>query len=242
MRLYLAAPNAFKKIVDISKIKYALTTFIEGEKSCYSVIKTVGRENFLLDSGAYSFMNALKGKPVDFNEYQSKYIDFINKADVKYFFNLDLDNIIGIEKTKQMRDELERRTGKKCVPVWHKCMGLDSWKQLTKDYDYVAMGTMHEIKGNERILKALNNIAKENNCKVHGLGFTPKGVEKYGFYSTDSTSWFQGFVWGAFEKFDGRNVVRIASKPSGYRIKDRNGILQHNFQEWLKYQAFLDKE
>lgn len=242
MRLFLAAPNAFKKIVDISRIKYALTTFVEGEKSCNEVIKVVGRENFLLDSGAYSFMNALKGKKVDFKAYQDSYIDFINRADVKYFFNLDLDNVIGIKKTKEMRDDLEKRTGKKCVPVWHKCMGLDGWIELTKQYDYVAIGTMQEIKGNPSVMKALTNVARKNNCKVHGLGFTPKGVEKYGFFSTDSTSWFRGFVWGAIEHFNGKEIVRIANKEKNQRIKDRNAILKINYEEWLKYQSFLDKE
>ena len=42
---------------------------------------------FLLDSGAFTFMNTSKGN-VNWNAYIDKYIAFINENDVKYFFEL----------------------------------------------------------------------------------------------------------------------------------------------------------
>lgn len=240
MRLYLAAYNDIVKYVS-DKPKYVLTTFMEGEKSCLNMIKLVGVDNFILDSGAFTFMNSSKG-PVDFMAYQETYIDFINKANVRYFFNLDLDTIIGVEKTKQMRDILENKTHKRCIPVWHKCMGLESWKQLTKEYDYVAIGTIQDVRGKPAIIRKLTSIAKENNCKVHGLGFTPKNVEQYGFFSVDSTSWKTGYRFGNIEKFDGRNVITVASRQKGQTLIDYKRILRHNLPEWIKYQEYLDKE
>ena len=132
------------------------------------------KDLFLLDSGAFTFMNNFKGK-VDWKEYIDKYADFIIKNKVKNFFELDIDVIVGYEKVKEYTKYLEQKTGRKCIPVWHVKRGLDEWIRLTKEYDYVAIGGIvaKEIKSSQYdMFIPLLKIAKENNCKVHGLGFT----------------------------------------------------------------------
>ena len=62
---------------------------------------------FLLDSGAFTFMN--NSKSVDFDLYLDKYIDFIIEKNIKYFFELDIDSIVGYKKVLQLRERLERR-------------------------------------------------------------------------------------------------------------------------------------
>ena len=52
---------------------------------------------FLLDSGAFTFMNSNK-KNEDIKSYLDSYIDFINKYDIKYFFELDLIQLVGLKK------------------------------------------------------------------------------------------------------------------------------------------------
>lgn len=98
-----------------------------------------GCELFLLDSGAFTFMNNSK-TAVDFNEYLTTYIDFINKHDIKYFFELDIDAVVGLEEVEKLRKRLEAETGKKCIPVWHKSRGKEKFIEMCKEYDYVAIG------------------------------------------------------------------------------------------------------
>ena len=38
----------------------------------------------------------------DLDEYIQKYIDFINKYNIKYFFEMDLDHMIGYDNVKKI--------------------------------------------------------------------------------------------------------------------------------------------
>lgn len=64
----------------------------------------------MLDSGAFTFMRG--NAKVDWADYIKRYAEFINKYDVKYFFELDIDNIVGYEKVLEYRKLLERLTQK----------------------------------------------------------------------------------------------------------------------------------
>ena len=80
-------------------------------------IELIKSKNFLLDSGAFTFMNGRKYSDLDM--YLEKYINFINENDVEKFFELDVDCIKGIDWVEKSRYKLEAETGKKCIPVWH---------------------------------------------------------------------------------------------------------------------------
>ena len=198
-------------------------------------------KDFLLDSGAFTYMSG-KGDKVDWNKYIEQYADFIKTHDVDYYFELDIDSIVGYDKVKQLRGKLETLTNKPCIPVWHKSRGLDEFKKMAKDYDYIAIGGIvtQEIKRTEYdIFKPLLKIAKENNCKVHGLGFTNlKGLHKYKFYSVDSTAWLYGNRGGYLYKFNGKTIDKI--QPKNMRLKGREAAL-HNFQEWLKFSKYAEQ-
>lgn len=187
-------------------------------------------------------MNGNKGK-VDFNQYLNDYINFINKYDIKYFFELDIDSVVGYEKVKEMRTVLEKGTGKKCIPVWHKARGLEEWQRMTKEYDYVAIGGIvtKEIRPKEyKYFSPLLNIAKENGCKVHGLGFTNlKALRRYRFYSVDSTSWLSGGRFGQLYIFQDGTLNQISYKNR--RIRNYMESHHHNIEEWLKFQKYADK-
>lgn len=204
------------------------------------------RELFLLDSGAFTFLNASKQKEINWKEYIDRYADFINKYDIKHFFELDIDSLVGYEQVKKYRDYLEEKTHKKCIPVWHKNRGLEEWIKLTRDYDYVALGgiVIREIKKTEyKHFTALLEIARKNKCKVHGLGFTNiKELKKYKFYSVDSTSWKSGGRFGTIYQFK-NNEMTFMNHPQGMRAKSSNGYLAKiqlvNFLEWVKYQDYV---
>ena len=228
----------------IKESKYILESFYYIKDWQINYIKDM--DLFLLDSGAFSFMNNPKGK-VDWNKYIEEYANFINQYDIEYFFELDIDSIVGIKEVERLRKKLEKLTKKKCIPVWHKSRGLEEWKRITKEYDYVAIGgivTKEITRKDYPVFKQLLKIAKENNCKVHGLGFTNlKEANKYHFYSVDSTSWNSGNRFGILYKFDNKTLTTI-KKPKNKRMKSGifySKIEYWNFKEWCKYQNYADK-
>lgn len=198
-------------------------------------------ELFLLDSGAFTFMSNSK-KAVDWNEYLERYIAFINKNDVKHFFELDIDAVVGYERVKELRRKLEAGTGKKCIPVWHKSRGIEEFKKHCAEYDYIAIGGLatKEITREEYpLMKKLCAYAKQNGTRVHGLGFTEKDIGTYGFYSCDSTTWNMISRFGKIYKFTGDRIV--VATPKGKKI-DKSKYIEgevFNIKEWIKYQNYL---
>ena len=244
MKLCIAGTSAIttenRELVE--EIPYVLESFIYVKDWQYPIIKKA--KLFLLDSGGFTFIFSYKKEITEevINEYLQRYIDFINEQDVKYFFNLDLDTVIGVEKTEELRRRLEKGTGKKCIPVWHKCMGLESWKKLTKEYDYVAIGTIKEWTSYPLALKKLNQIAKKNHCKVHGLGYTKTNAKELGFYSVDSTSWKSGNMYGRLMIFKHNKMTGVKLKNKRLKSGDMYSVVEkHCLQEWLKYQKYLDR-
>lgn len=200
-------------------------------------------KNFLLDSGAFTFMNQVKNHKVNWDEYIEEYAAFINKLDIDLFFELDIDVLVGIKEVERFREKLEKLTGKKSIPVWHVSRGHDYWLKMIKEYDYVAIGGIvtKEIRPKQYpIFTQLIKEAHIKNCKVHGLGFTNlKGLEKYRFDSVDSTSWLSGNRFGAVYKFNGRTMIKI-DKKEGQRVKAYKTAI-NNFIEWVKFSKYAEK-
>ena len=200
--------------------------------------------NFMLDSGAFTFLeNAKKGSSINWDSYILKYANIINKLNIDHFLELDIDNVVGLKKVEQLRDVLEKETGKKCIPVWHKSRGLEYYKNMCKDYSYVAIGGIvsGEIKSsNYPIFNNLLNIARQTETKVHGLGFTNlEGLTKYPFYSVDSTAWIYGNRGGFLYKFNGKTLIKIHA-PQGKRMMAKETAI-HNFTEWVKFQKYAEE-
>lgn len=199
---------------------------------------------FLLDSGAYTFMANQKGL-IDWQKYVKEYARFINENKIQYFFELDIDSIVGYEKVKEYRKLLEKETGKKCIPVWHKSRGKDEFLKMCDEYDYVAIGgivTKEITKDQYPFFTWFLNEAHKRGCKVHGLGFTSlKDLTKYKFDTVDSTAWTTGNRFGGkVYFFNGKTIVNV-DKPQFKKIKDHTALAHHNFNEWLKYQRYADK-
>lgn len=205
------------------------------------IIKRKVFKGLLLDSGAFTFMTGVGGV-VNWEEYVDRYAQFIKGYDIDLFFELDIDSVVGLKKVEELRIRLEDKVGKKCIPVWHKSRGKDYFIKMCKDYDYIAIGGIvtKEIKRSEHPVFAwLIKTAHENNCKIHGLGYTHlKGLERYKFDSVDSTSWLYGNRGGYIYKFNGRTIEAIQC-PKGMRLKGKEAAL-HNFKEWVKFQKYAE--
>lgn len=225
----------------LKDVPYLLESFYYFKEFQEPLIK--GADLFLLDSGAFTFMNSAKGK-VNWNDYIDKYISFINKYDVQYYFELDIDVIVGYEEVKRIRAKIERETGKQSIPVWHKSRGVEEYKRLVNDYDYIAVGgfAIKHIKKTEYpIIKKMVQYAYDRGVKVHGLGFTPKDVTQYKFYSVDSTSWKSSRRFGSMYKFDGKQIKMITPKNHGTRRDKQQEIEIITLKEWVKYQKYLNR-
>ena len=202
------------------------------------------KENFLLDSGAFTYMSDGK-KAVDFDQYIREYAQFIIDHGVTQFFELDIDSIVGIKKVEEYRAYLENKTKRKCIPVWHKGRGLEYWKKMTEEYDYVAIGGIvtKEIKKSEyKYFKPLLEIAKQNGCKVHGLGYTNADVGKYDFYSVDSTTWTAGLRFGRIPIWDSIKKGMGQRKEHDKRIKTelRREVAKFSLAEWKKFVLYME--
>lgn len=241
MKLCLAGLNSIRSgTYEVLKdIPFVLESFYYIRDYQIPLIKSA--ELFLLDSGAFTFMSNSK-KAVDWDEYLQRYIDFINKYDVKYFFELDIDAVVGYERVKELRRKLEAGTGKKCIPVWHKSRGIEEYKKHCEEYDYIAIGGLASINigtSEYPFLKKLAAYARAKKVKLHCLGFTVAEIEKFGFYSADSTTWNMISRFGKIYKFTGDRITVVT--PKGKKI-DKSKYIEgevYNIKEWIKYQNYL---
>lgn len=245
MKLFLTGNDGFRKQrfdIHLNDI-YVLESYHYVIKQGWMFPLFKEFKGFLLDSGAFTFLNALKGKAIDWEQYVVNYGNFVKEHDIKHFFELDIDPIVGLKEVERLRDLLEKTAERKCIPVWHKSRGLEYWKQMCKNYDYIAIGGIvtQEIKRSEfDVFSILLKIAKENNTKVHGLGFTNlKGMERYKFHSVDSTSWLSGNKFGAVYLFNGKTIQK-QNKQAGQRVKTNEAAI-HNFTEWVKFSKYAEK-
>ena len=198
-------------------------------------------QNFLLDSGAFTFMSG--ASKVDFDKYVEEYAAFVKKWNVQNFFELDIDSVVGIKEVERLREKLERLSGRKPIPVWHKSRGKEYFEYMCKNYPYVAIGGIvtKEIPINkyEKLFPWFIKTAHKYGCKIHALGYTNiKGLFRYNFDSVDSTAWLYGNMSGSIYKFDARNQAMNKTKiPEGKRLKSK-AVAVYNFNEWVRFMKY----
>jgi hypothetical protein len=183
-------------------------------------------------------------KRVKLENYVSGYIDFIKRKKVKNFIELDLYNIIGINDTEQLRKNIETEIGRPSIPVFHKELGLEYFTSLVENYQYIAIGGIAKQGKNgytTGVIRELLKIARKNNCRVHGLGFTSLTDLPYlKWFSVDSTSWLAPSRFGSpLDVFNGQSLTRIP-KPKKTKMKT-NEVRKHQLIHWLKYMKYVEK-
>ena len=246
MKLYLASiarecDSRFDDYTILSHCKYYLESFYDrGWVKFYDLLTLEQKALFLLDSGAFSMMQDPK-KAAGLERYVDAYIDFINERGINYFFEMDVDSVIGLAKVEEIRKKIENKTQKQTIPVWHRSRGKEYFLRLCKDYDYIAIGGIAAKRITKNEFKYLHwfiEQAHKYDCKIHGLGFTPTDLADYAFDSTDSSTWTYSFRHGHLYTFDGK-VMQKTNPPSGKKGIG-NKLAVHSFLEWCKYQKYLD--
>lgn len=243
MKLFLADTGLKKWIEEVNwknNSVYILESFYYADEWVEKHIPLF--KDFLLDSGAFTFFSA-KPKNVNWEEYVDRYADFINRNKVNHFFELDIDKLIGYDNVLKLRKRLETKTGKQCIPVWHKFRGKENFLSMCDEYPYVAIGGIvsGEItKDQYPVFTWLINEAHKRGCKIHGLGFTNlEGITKYHFDSVDSTTWTTGNRFGSIYKFNGKTMEKF-QKKQGQRLANSREVALNNFIEWVKFQQYAD--
>lgn len=217
---------------------FILESFFYADADTERLIPYYG--DFLLDSGAFTFMQGKGGSP-DWDEYVERYANFINRNKIEKFFELDIDSVVGYDRVKEIRRKLERLTSRPSIPVWHKSRGICEYRKHCEEYSYVAIGgyVVKELTPKDfTAFPAMIKIAHDNGAKVHCLGFTKlNDLQKYHFDSVDSTAWTTGNRFGYLYYFDGRTMQK-REPPKAHRISDSRAAALHNYTEWIKYQKW----
>lgn len=243
MRLHLAGISTLTGCQELcNEITYALESFFywkDWEAKFLPVWK-----GFLLDSGAFTFISSGK---VDnrFNAYVDRYIDFINHYDIKHFFEMDVDSVLGYDEVRRIRRHIENRTNRPCIPVWHVSRGVEDLKATCKDYPYISIGQNTNSKGVKvqmapALTRRVIDIAHENGAQIHGLGRTGMTDLKLGFDSVDSTSWISGSAYGSFPVFRNGRIQTISDSTRRVRLKPSESY-RIGIRAWTKMQQYAEK-
>jgi hypothetical protein len=245
MKVYIAGTNK-KQLETLTEPAYVLESYAYIKKHQES-INLLLKNNFILDSGAFTFIGKSKNN-INWNEYVDNYINFIKKYSIKNYFELDIYSVIGTSKTEELRNRIEKETGSQSIPVWHIFLGIDYFKNLCNSYKYIAIGASgrHDSKWtrtNPEKLKALVLYARGKKVKVHGLGYTVlKQLHQIPFYSVDSTTWLNAGKYGEYQKFNGKIIKKIQARNIGKKTINNSieSMQMNNFNEWIKFQKYAD--
>ena len=231
---YLVNPNSNPKPSCLESFYY-----LKGEEE--AMIRYC--DKFILDSGAFTFFSAKTKTAVNWEEYVDRYADFIKRNDIRLFFELDIDKLIGYDKVIQLRNRLEKKAERPCIPVWHKFRGKDNYLRMCDEYDYVAIGGIVSKEITQKdypVFPRLIDEAHRRGARIHGLGFTAlKYLPSCHFDSVDSTAWISGQKFGHVYAFDGKTMIQRARKP-GEKMVHHRLVCEQNFNEWVKFQKYAE--
>ncbi len=189
------------------RTKKSPDTLLEGRKHIKQII---------VDSGAHTFFSELEGQGLSVSvhkkktktketpeEYFKKYLLWVKQYYhyFDYFVELDIGEIVGQEQVLAWR-ELFKKEGvyNKCITVYHpKIVTMEDWIKTIEDSEskYVAVEGDRRTRTRLPYLKLIKP-AYDRGVKVHGFAMIKRNaIEKYPFYSVDSSSWKAGSQYGA---------------------------------------------
>lgn len=248
MKVYLAGEHTVKNGTDIAnqlEKVYILESYIYVKDNKHFPLVHAATKDLLLDSGAYTFMRG-RASSESFEQYTRDLADFIAKWSIKYFFELDIDQVVGLKEVERLRAILETCTGRQSIPVWHRSRGMKYWHQMCEQYPYVSISASGNNNSSEwvrsdageGVLAKLVEIANGYGTKVHALGYTKiAALHRIPFHSVDSTAWLMGNRSGSIYTFTGTGIQ--VHKKAGHRLHSK-AAAQHNFNEWVKFQRYAE--
>ena len=208
-----------------------------GRLESYHTLKKMKPSNFayyLLDSGGFVARN--RGITISVE----KYADFINKYNVRNAFELDTSCI---KETMHNRKYLQAKTKAYIIPIYHfsdyKTRNFKMLDDMCKQYKYIAIGGIvgaNIPRKYEHILYDYVFNKTRNKVRVHGLGITSQGIlEKYPWFSVDSTSWLAMARYGS-SKVQDKQTMKYYSKTKHYLDNTEKEVIW-----WIDLQNYITK-
>ena len=227
-KIYFAGISCIKRTTVLLEagFKYFMCSYANPpSKNLLKLIRSYEGTEIMLDSGGFSAWS--KGQEIDIY----KYIDYIKKNKIELYFNLD---VIGdVEGTKRNQKIMEDN-GLNPIPVFHYGEPFEYLDWLVERYDYIGLGGTvgKSVKTREEFFDEV--FKRHPNKDYHGLGVTAKSlVEKYNWFSADSTLWLN--------PFKNKKVVTIDGKGKKSDIEDSYERFDMSL-EYFKYLNNLDRE
>jgi hypothetical protein len=234
MEVFMATMETSDYLLDVlepESIKYALVSFLYvKDQAQFDRILSKVSGKILIDSGAHSFQHGAKA---DFGAYTDRYCDFVrrntNNPKVEGFFEMDIDNVIGIEGVERLRKRLDS-VSSKIIPVWHHFRGVANYIEMCKQYKgrkvSITGFSGGDIKDGQ--FNLFINTAHKYGCDIHVLGFTRydliKTLNLSKRDSVDSSSWKQTGIFGD---------INLPSKGGSFYKFDALEGLKTNYKKYI---------
>lgn len=257
MKIFLAGAEASDnfEIIERGGIKNAFLSYYYLRKNSSEERLAFYRKNIgtiIVDSGAHTFFaenhelglstGVLKKKTKtkqspesyfeDYKKWVKKYFQYFD-----YFVELDIGELVGQKKVLAWREELKALgLYKKCITVYHPdVMSWDDYIATLEDSQskYVALEGDRSKRTRLPYVKLIKECY-DRGIKVHGFAMTKGNVlEKYPFYSADSTSWRAGCQYGCAKvpTINGLENVRYTDQRAMMRVKAVNLLDLHNYDK-----------
>jgi len=245
VKIYLVVSNkSLQEIVRECRYPYLLYSFWYIKSSKFNPFPKLSYETVMIDSGAHSIQQGVAKD--DWDKFFKSYLTFLieNEKSIDYAVELDIEEMVGMEKVEQWREELISSTNLPIIPVWHKKRGFNYWEEMCKKYDYVGFSGflkrgVPEVP--EKYLPKFFKVADKYKTKVHGFGYTRfKSKLICKFYSVDSSSWvnFARFVSRPlFISFKHKSAPKYSFKgnlPTRERLRLGAIYYKHLLERWDK--------
>lgn len=204
-------------------------------------------ETIVIDSGAHTFFSESeniksacghkKQKKTKQNpeEYFNQYVKWIETywSFFDYFVELDIGEIVSYKRVLEWREELKKRNlYSKCITVYHPaCMTWEDLIKTLEDSESKYLGVEGYRVGAKKQVPYLKVIKEcyDRQIKVHGFAMNKISVlERYPFYSVDSSSWKSGERYGSLKIVTEKGIKnsRLNNLKIIKNIKNKNLLLQ----------------
>jgi len=188
-------------------------------------IRATGRKIFL-DSGAFSAKHA--GAEIDINQY----CHFIKKYEDIFLIDDGIPVIAGLdvigdaEQTYHNLKVMESQ-GIQALPTYHIHEDEKVLEWYVANYEYICIGGVAAISSTQAITwmdrlweRYLTDGAGRPKVKVHGFATTSIPImERYGWWSVDSSTWVQAASFGGVWTPDGESIKISSKSPARHTAR-----------------------
>lgn len=251
---YMPGQNRYVKLTEheqnlVRGIPHILESYHYVGKQKFVDEMRVNNAQIFLDSGAFSaFTLGVDISVEDYCEYIKRNTDIIRVEDNVVMASV-LDGIGDPLQTWRNQLEMELR-GAKPLPCFHAGEDERYLEWYVKNYEYITLGGMVGSSTKQLCIwldrmwdRYLTDGSGRARIKVHGFGITAVPImERYPWYSCDSSSWIQSAAFGSIVTPDYGPLSVSEKSPSrhdaGQHVTTLTPIEQDHILQYLEQQGF----